>query len=180
MDWRGEEIPWLPAKFREDGKHPKTQSDPHYGDRQQLRTTRSTSGEDLGRSPSTGNLLTINPTSRPFLTPSESPFRSVFDDVSGGGLSRTMSTSDTSQATLTTGIPLTTGTGAHPPHLHPATERTRLPTKSQNSEWEVDMSEVEVGKRIGAGSFGVVYRGYWYAPVAVKVLNVDHPTQAQV
>ena len=37
-----------------------------------------------------------------------------------------------------------------------------------------------VGVRIGAGSFGTVYRGHWHGSVAVKTLNVRIPSPAQI
>ena len=33
---------------------------------------------------------------------------------------------------------------------------------------------------LGMGSFGTVYRGYWYGPVAVKTLNVRNPSPEQI
>ena len=38
----------------------------------------------------------------------------------------------------------------------------------------------EPGPRIGAGSFGTVYRGHWHGAVAIKTLNVRDPTPAQI
>jgi hypothetical protein len=37
------------------------------------------------------------------------------------------------------------------------------------SEWEIDAAEIELGPRIGIGSFGEVFRGSWrHTDVAVK------------
>lgn len=40
---------------------------------------------------------------------------------------------------------------------------------AQADEWEIDATEIELGPRIGIGSFGEVYRGSWrHTDVAVK------------
>ena len=46
--------------------------------------------------------------------------------------------------------------------------------------WEIPMDEIFIGGRIGAGSFGTVYRGHWHGAVAIKTLNVRDPTPAQI
>nr|XP_056707495.1 serine/threonine-protein kinase A-Raf [Euleptes europaea] len=46
--------------------------------------------------------------------------------------------------------------------------------------WEVPSNEVTLLKRIGAGSFGTVYRGRWHGDVAIKILKVTNPTSEQV
>ncbi|XP_028922848.1 serine/threonine-protein kinase A-Raf isoform X2 [Ornithorhynchus anatinus] len=46
--------------------------------------------------------------------------------------------------------------------------------------WEVPKSEVQLLKRIGAGSFGTVFKGKWHGDVAVKILKVTSPTSEQV
>ena len=62
--------------------------------------------------------------------------------------------------------------------------------------WEIPYREIEVGERIGSGSFGTVYKGRWHGmtrppviyvitsacigPVAVKKLNVSDPTEQQM
>ncbi len=35
-------------------------------------------------------------------------------------------------------------------------------------------------KRIGAGSFGTVYKGKWHGDVAIKILKVTEPTPEQL
>jgi len=52
--------------------------------------------------------------------------------------------------------------------------------RDSNDEWEIPESEIEMGPRIGSGSFGTVYRGLWHGPVAIKRLNVKEPTPAQM
>jgi hypothetical protein len=43
--------------------------------------------------------------------------------------------------------------------------------REQNS-WEIDMAELEMGKQLGAGGFGEVYRAMWKGTdVAVKVVS---------
>uniref|UniRef100_A0A8C9V9Y1 non-specific serine/threonine protein kinase n=1 Tax=Scleropages formosus TaxID=113540 RepID=A0A8C9V9Y1_SCLFO len=46
--------------------------------------------------------------------------------------------------------------------------------------WEVHPSEVTMLKRIGAGSFGTVFKGKWHGDVAVKILKVTDPTPEQL
>lgn len=46
--------------------------------------------------------------------------------------------------------------------------------------WEVSPNEVTLLKRIGAGSFGTVFKGRWHGDVAVKILKVTNPTSEQV
>ena len=42
-------------------------------------------------------------------------------------------------------------------------------SSSGSSEWEIDAGEIELGPRIGIGSFGEVFRGCWrHTDVAVK------------
>lgn len=40
--------------------------------------------------------------------------------------------------------------------------------------------EILIGRRIGSGSFGTVYKAHWHGPVAVKTLNVKTPSAAQL
>ena len=46
--------------------------------------------------------------------------------------------------------------------------------------WEIPMYEIFMGGRIGAGSFGTVFRGHWHGAVAIKTLNVKDPTPSQI
>ena len=45
----------------------------------------------------------------------------------------------------------------------------------ESSEWVIEGSEIELGRRIGAGSYGEVFRGQWrHTDVAVKrITNVN-------
>lgn len=47
-------------------------------------------------------------------------------------------------------------------------------------DWEIPLKPKDIGNRIGSGSFGTVYRGFWYGPIAIKMLNVTDPTPAQL
>jgi len=47
-------------------------------------------------------------------------------------------------------------------------------------DWEIPIDDIFIGPRIGAGSFGTVYRGHWHGAVAIKTLNVRDPTPAQI
>ncbi|XP_054159726.1 raf homolog serine/threonine-protein kinase Raf-like [Oppia nitens] len=46
-------------------------------------------------------------------------------------------------------------------------------------DWEIPFGEIYTGPRIGSGSYGTVYKGYWHGPVALKKLKVN-PTSAQL
>lgn len=46
--------------------------------------------------------------------------------------------------------------------------------------WEIPSHEIILGPRIGSGSFGTVFKGYWHGAVAVKRLNVTNPTPTQL
>ncbi|XP_026112581.1 serine/threonine-protein kinase A-Raf-like [Carassius auratus] len=46
--------------------------------------------------------------------------------------------------------------------------------------WEVHSREVTILKRIGAGSFGTVFKGKWHGDVAIKILKVTEPTPEQL
>ena len=45
----------------------------------------------------------------------------------------------------------------------------------ESSEWVIEGAEIELGRRIGAGSYGEVFRGQWrHTDVAVKrITNVN-------
>uniref|UniRef100_A0A8C2VIW4 non-specific serine/threonine protein kinase n=1 Tax=Chinchilla lanigera TaxID=34839 RepID=A0A8C2VIW4_CHILA len=49
-----------------------------------------------------------------------------------------------------------------------------------SDDWEIPDGQITVGQRIGAGSFGTVYKGKWHGDVAVKMLNVTAPTPQQL
>lgn len=59
-------------------------------------------------------------------------------------------------------------------------KRTKLRHRDSSDVWEIPYNEMEVGERIGSGSFGTVYKGRWHGPVAVKKLNVSNPTEQQM
>lgn len=46
--------------------------------------------------------------------------------------------------------------------------------------WEVPSHQVTMQKRIGAGSFGTVFKGKWHGDVAIKILKVTEPTPEQL
>ncbi|XP_057313678.1 serine/threonine-protein kinase A-Raf-like isoform X2 [Hydractinia symbiolongicarpus] len=62
--------------------------------------------------------------------------------------------------------------------LHPA--KTRNSRRDSNDDWEINDGEVQVGQRIGSGSYGTVYKGFWHGTVAVKMLNVKDPNPQQL
>ena len=55
-----------------------------------------------------------------------------------------------------------------------------MPRRDSYDSWEVPHTGILFGERIGSGSFGTVYKGFWYGPVAIKKLNVTNPTPAQM
>ncbi|KAG5899621.1 hypothetical protein JTB14_037279 [Gonioctena quinquepunctata] len=55
-----------------------------------------------------------------------------------------------------------------------------LAPRESIEDWEIPADEILVGARVGAGSFGTVYKAHWHGPVAVKTLNVKIPTMAQL
>lgn len=64
-------------------------------------------------------------------------------------------------------------------------ESSGFATKGQEEqyskiEWEIPWPTIEIGSKIGQGSYGVVYRGKWHGDVAVKKLLVADPTPDQV
>lgn len=60
-----------------------------------------------------------------------------------------------------------------------SSKKIRSPRESIE-DWEIPAEEIFKGLRIGAGSFGTVYRGHWHGSVAIKMLNVTDPTPAQL
>jgi len=66
----------------------------------------------------------------------------------------------------------------HREHLSPTLQRKHRVYSTD--DWEIPEEDVIVDKRIGSGSFGTVYKGYWHGVVAVKKLNVTYPTPAQL
>ncbi|CAL8076479.1 unnamed protein product [Calicophoron daubneyi] len=69
--------------------------------------------------------------------------------------------------------------------LQPTGSEAKQPLKSRsrrdsNEEWEIPSSEITKGPRIGSGSFGTVFKGYWHGNVAIKELNVADPNPQQL
>ena len=52
--------------------------------------------------------------------------------------------------------------------------------RDSNEDWEIPNEEINLGPRIGSGSFGTVFKAQWHGSVAVKRLNVVNPTSAQL
>ncbi|XP_055695031.1 raf homolog serine/threonine-protein kinase Raf isoform X1 [Lutzomyia longipalpis] len=52
--------------------------------------------------------------------------------------------------------------------------------KPTEENWNIQAVEILIGRRIGSGSFGTVYKAHWHGPVAVKTLNVKTPSPAQL
>ncbi|XP_048475906.1 RAF proto-oncogene serine/threonine-protein kinase-like [Rhincodon typus] len=65
----------------------------------------------------------------------------------------------------------------------PSDERRRVrtrPYRDSSIYWEIHSSEIAILKRIGAGSFGTVYKAKWHGDVAIKILKVTYPTPEQL
>ncbi|XP_053150578.1 serine/threonine-protein kinase A-Raf isoform X2 [Hemicordylus capensis] len=65
----------------------------------------------------------------------------------------------------------------------PVEDKKKLKTlgyRDSSYYWEVSPNEVTFLKRIGAGSFGTVFKGHWHGDVAIKILKVIDPTSEQV
>jgi len=58
--------------------------------------------------------------------------------------------------------------------------REKVEKRETIEDWEIPIDDIFIGPRIGAGSFGTVYRGHWHGAVAIKTLNVRDPTPAQI
>ncbi|KAI4876679.1 hypothetical protein NFI96_000651 [Prochilodus magdalenae] len=82
--------------------------------------------------------------------------------------------------------------GRRPPKS-PSEHKERKPSSSDEKKkvhrsgyrdssyyWEVHSREVTMQKRIGAGSFGTVFKGKWHGDVAIKILKVTEPTPEQL
>uniref|UniRef100_A0A8C7U3I2 non-specific serine/threonine protein kinase n=1 Tax=Oncorhynchus mykiss TaxID=8022 RepID=A0A8C7U3I2_ONCMY len=79
------------------------------------------------------------------------------------------------------------------PPKSPSEHKERKPSSSDDKKkvhrggyrdssyyWEVHSREVTMQKRIGAGSFGTVFKGKWHGDVAIKILKVTEPTPEQL
>ncbi|CDW57431.1 Pkinase Tyr and C1 1 domain containing protein [Trichuris trichiura] len=60
------------------------------------------------------------------------------------------------------------------------TAHTQLYKRESLEGWEIPACEVRFGRKIGSGSFGTVYKGHWFGPVAIKKLNIGEPGPAQL
>ncbi|KRX26420.1 Serine/threonine-protein kinase B-raf [Trichinella nelsoni] len=59
-------------------------------------------------------------------------------------------------------------------------DKRQLYKRESLEGWEIPACEVQFGRKIGSGSFGTVYKGSWFGPVAIKKLNVGEPSPAQL
>ncbi|XP_041691774.1 serine/threonine-protein kinase A-Raf-like isoform X2 [Coregonus clupeaformis] len=89
--------------------------------------------------------------------------------------------------------PPSLGSPGRRPPKSPSEHKERKPSSSDDKKkvhrggyrdssyyWEVHSREVTVQKRIGAGSFGTVFKGKWHGDVAIKILKVTEPTPEQL
>lgn len=119
---------------------------------------------------------------------SASPKNGVRAAKEMSGLSGTTSPSAT-PGTPTSAPSLVPGGGARERQLGPVAAQRRaqkpkdpLQSRNSNGDWEIKFGALEgldPERPIGTGSFGTVYKAYWYGPVAVKKLNVLEPTDEQ-
>uniref|UniRef100_A0A8C2F4W0 non-specific serine/threonine protein kinase n=1 Tax=Cyprinus carpio TaxID=7962 RepID=A0A8C2F4W0_CYPCA len=113
-----------------------------------------------------------------------------------------VSTLEPGAAVLSTGQESSPKPSTSPPHLgspgkrppkSPSEPKERKQSSSDDKKkvhrggyrdssyyWEVHSREVTMLKRIGAGSFGTVYKGKWHGDVAIKILKVTEPTPEQL
>uniref|UniRef100_A0A3Q2XBS6 non-specific serine/threonine protein kinase n=1 Tax=Hippocampus comes TaxID=109280 RepID=A0A3Q2XBS6_HIPCM len=89
--------------------------------------------------------------------------------------------------------PPSLGSPGRRPPKSPSEHKERKPSSSDDKKkvhrggyrdssyyWEVHYREVTIQKRIGAGSFGTVFKGKWHGDVAIKILKVTEPTPEQL
>ncbi|XP_062399159.1 serine/threonine-protein kinase A-Raf [Sardina pilchardus] len=89
--------------------------------------------------------------------------------------------------------PPSLGSPGRRPPKSPSEHKERKPSSSDDKKkvhrggyrdssyyWEVQSREVNIQKRIGAGSFGTVFKGKWHGDVAIKILKVTEPTPEQL
>ncbi|XP_041958176.1 serine/threonine-protein kinase A-Raf [Alosa sapidissima] len=89
--------------------------------------------------------------------------------------------------------PPSMGSPGRRPPKSPSEHKERKPSSSDDKKkvhrggyrdssyyWEVQSREVNIQKRIGAGSFGTVFKGKWHGDVAIKILKVTEPTPEQL
>ncbi|KAJ8005886.1 hypothetical protein DPEC_G00122560 [Dallia pectoralis] len=88
--------------------------------------------------------------------------------------------------------PPSLGSPGRRPPKSPSEHKERKPSSSDDKKklrvgyrdssyyWEVHSKEVTIQKRIGAGSFGTVFKGKWHGDVAIKILKVTEPTPEQL
>uniref|UniRef100_A0A3P8THT7 non-specific serine/threonine protein kinase n=1 Tax=Amphiprion percula TaxID=161767 RepID=A0A3P8THT7_AMPPE len=92
-----------------------------------------------------------------------------------------------------TSPPSSLGSPGRRPPKSPSEHKERKPSSSDEKKkvhrgayrdssyyWEVHSREVNIQKRIGAGSFGTVFKGKWHGDVAIKILKVKEPTPEQL
>uniref|UniRef100_A0A7N8WVE5 non-specific serine/threonine protein kinase n=1 Tax=Mastacembelus armatus TaxID=205130 RepID=A0A7N8WVE5_9TELE len=92
-----------------------------------------------------------------------------------------------------TSPPSSLGSPGRKPPKSPSEHKERKPSSSDDKKkvhrggyrdssyyWEVHSREVTIQKRIGAGSFGTVFKGKWHGDVAIKILKVTEPTPEQL
>uniref|UniRef100_A0A8P4GDN4 non-specific serine/threonine protein kinase n=1 Tax=Dicentrarchus labrax TaxID=13489 RepID=A0A8P4GDN4_DICLA len=92
-----------------------------------------------------------------------------------------------------TSPPSSLGSPGRRPPKSPSEHKERKPSSSDDKKkvhrggyrdssyyWEVHSREVNIQKRIGAGSFGTVFKGKWHGDVAIKILKVTEPTPEQL
>ncbi|CAH8559717.1 unnamed protein product, partial [Heterobilharzia americana] len=89
-----------------------------------------------------------------------------------GGVPESPSIVSDAYFTSNLGLPHNQRSGSDP--------KQSMKRRSSNDEWEINGQEITKGPRIGSGSFGTVFKGYWHGNVAIKELNVVDPTPQQL
>ncbi|KAK0399802.1 hypothetical protein QR680_003222 [Steinernema hermaphroditum] len=70
--------------------------------------------------------------------------------------------------------------GTLAPDSEPRSTITRKRETRPAEDWDISENFTIYGDKIGSGSFGTVFQGNWFGPVAVKKLNVADPSPAQL
>uniref|UniRef100_A0A1I7YVJ5 Raf homolog serine/threonine-protein kinase n=1 Tax=Steinernema glaseri TaxID=37863 RepID=A0A1I7YVJ5_9BILA len=70
--------------------------------------------------------------------------------------------------------------GTLTPDSEPRSTITRKREMRPVEDWEICENYTIFGDKIGSGSYGTVFQGNWFGPVAVKKLNVCEPSPAQL
>lgn len=149
----------------------------HYQNREKKEAATISGG--VTRQISNGNHGVRSRLTENLFTPTSAPHGENFFDFSAS------STTSVSQTTSPSRNPAhqTSGTPSRERkhRLRSQSEEPKKPRRrDSNDDWEIYAEDLKIGERIGSGSYGTVYKGYWHGTVAVKTLNVKDPNPQQL